>query len=68
MIKPERTPFLVGGRMQKIRILWSDYVNFMAYLAFLLINITLGRVLHQADKRWKTRYLERLIAFFEKLA
>ncbi len=51
-----------------MRMLWSDYVNFMAYLAFLLINITLGRVLYQIDKRWKTRYLERLIAFFEKLA
>ncbi len=68
MTKPERAPFLVAGLRRKMRILWSDYVNFMAYLAFLLINITLGRVLHQADKRWKTRYLERLIAFFEKLA
>lgn len=68
MQNPDRAPFLIGGLRQKMRVLWSDYVNFMAYLAFLLINITLGRVLHQVDKRWKTSYFEGLIAFFEKLA
>lgn len=68
MQNPDRAPFLTNKPAQQMRIFVLDYVNFMAFLAFWLTNITLGHVLHQVDKRWKTSYLERLIAFFEKLA
>lgn len=61
-------PFLDRQIWKRVQVFCLDYINFIAFLLFLLINITLGRVLHQVDRQWKTRYLDRLIAFFEKLA
>jgi len=60
--------FLSSGIARPLRTLTYDFLSFTTFLLFLPLCLGVGGVAHFVDRRWGTRWVERLIRFFEFFA